>query len=387
MKKKNNRRKSIILVLGVVLSMGLISYQLREKPSKAATTEAQVVPEKETTNQNNTSFVLKKGDLELITVENTDKSIQWPISGRVVPKNTTQLFSEVQGKVLNRGFKLKEGIAFQPGQVLVALDDKEFRLQLEAQRSNFLNLLTGMMPDLKADYPNNYESWLNYIKNYKIGYYLSPLPPTLSDGEKYFVTANQVYSTYYSIKASEERLEKYRILAPYGGLVTAANIDKGSLVSPGQMLGTIINNQHYELEAAAGLEVVSKLKVGDKIIFTNNEIEGKWVGTVLRINDIVDSKTQNIPIYFEIKGKNIKAGMYLEGTFTGKAYSDVFTIPSEVLTRDDKVLLLSENTILSKSIQPVEFLQDSIIVRGLSDQDMVIANQFEVPVEGLKLTL
>ncbi|WP_255517953.1 efflux RND transporter periplasmic adaptor subunit [Fulvivirga sp. M361] len=177
------------------------------------------------------------------------------------------------------------------------------------------------------------------------------------------------------------------MVAPYNGLVTEALADKGSLVSPGQMVGTIINNQHFELEAAASIEVVSKLKVGDQIKFQSNEIEGDWIGTVIRINEIVDTKTQNIPIYFDIKGPNLKAGMYLEGVFMGISYGNVFTIPSSILTRDDKVLLLKDGVIIGKPVELVEFMQDSILVRGLSNQDLLIANQFSVPVEGLKLSM
>ena len=182
-------------------------------------------------------------------------------------------------------------------------------------------------------------------------------------------------------------MEKFRIVAPYTGLVTNALADKGSLVSPGQMLGTIINNQRFELEAAASLEVVSKLRIGDRIIFRSNEIEGEWIGIVLRINDIVDTKTQNIPVYFQITGPNLKSGMYLEGSLTGASHEDVFAIPVAALTRDDKVLLLAENVITGKKVELVDFLQDSILVRGLSDNDVLITNQFDVPVEGLKLSM
>lgn len=79
--------------------------------------------------------------------------------------------------------------------------------------------------------------------------------------------------------------------------------------------------------------------------------------------------------------------MYLEGIFTSESFENVFSIPSVVLTRDEKVLLLENNTIKGKSVELVEFLQDSILVRGLSDHDLLIANQFNVPVEGMKISV
>ncbi|MEM6642395.1 MAG: HlyD family efflux transporter periplasmic adaptor subunit [Bacteroidota bacterium] len=377
-------KTTLLVILGSVVSLALISYQFKEEPEQSASdkrkSEENISQEEQTVNK------IKKADLRLITVKATNKAITQPISGRIVPKNTTQLFSEVQGKVLSQGFKLKEGISFRKGESLMRLDAKEFKLQLEAQKSAFLNILTGMMSDLKADYPDNYSNWLNYIRAYKSGESLAELPKTQSDGEKYYVTSNQIYSTYYTIKSLEERLTKFNIIAPYDGSVTIANTDKGTLVSPGQMLGTIINNRSYELEAAAGIEVVTKLKVGDKITFSNNQLNGSWVGTVARISEIIDTKTQNIPVYFDIQGSNLKAGMYLEGFFKSESFENVFSIPSAMLTRDEKVLLLDNNVIRGKAVELVEFMQDSILVRGLSNDDLLIANQFNIPVEGMKIS-
>ncbi len=337
--------------------------------------------------QPGTEYVIRKNDLTLMPVKNRTKAVKLPVSGRVVPQNETQLYTEVQGKVLPGGFRFREGISFRRGDCLLTLDSKEFSLQLESQKSAFLNNLTGMMPDLKADYPANYENWLNYIKSYEIGQPLKPLPETKSDAEKYLVTANQVYNTYYAIKAQEERLKKYRIIAPYNGMITKTHVDIGGLVSPGQLLGTVINNENYELEAGVSLEIASQLRIGDQIEFTSNELTDQWVGKVTRINNIVDPNTQNIPVFFRISGKGIKSGMYLEGEFSSKTYEDVFVIPSEVLSRDEKVLLLKNNTILGKPIEPVEYLQDSIIIKGLADGDQLITNEFQIPVKGKRVTL
>ena len=372
------------ILVSILACIGFYSCQ-SEKVEQD--TDEDISSERQSSSQNENTFVITKQDLTLLEIQNAEKAILLPITGRVMPKNQTQLFSEVQGKILDRNFSLKEGVSFNKGDLLIALDATEFSLQLEAQRSAFLNILTGMMPDLKADYPDSYEQWLTYVQEYQSGQELKELPIPKNENEKYFITANQVYNTYFTIKAAEERYRKYQIIAPYSGIVTQTNIDKGSLVSPGQLLATIINNRQFELEAGVGLEVASKLKVGDKVIFKSNELKGEWIGTVIRMSDILDAKTQNIPIYFSIIGKNLKAGMYLEGNFKGDSFEDVVSIPSTALTRDNKVLLLENNSILGKEVELVEVMQDSVLVRGLVDKDVLISNQFNVPVEGLKLSM
>ncbi|TRX62681.1 hypothetical protein FNH22_00885 [Fulvivirga sp. M361] len=182
---KQKTKTIILLMIGVIVSMGLISYQVKkEEPEGAvnAIKDKQAAQGEKPANVTGT-FTLSRKDLELIRVKNSNQSLAWSISGRVAPKNTTHVFSEVQGKVLNEGFKLKAGLQFRAGEPLLQLDSQEFTLQLESQRSAFLNILTGMMPDLKADYPDNYQNWLNYIQSYENGQLLAALPTTKSDGK------------------------------------------------------------------------------------------------------------------------------------------------------------------------------------------------------------
>lgn len=143
----------------------------------------------------------------------------------------------------------------------------------------------------------------------------------------------------------------------------------------------------YELEAGIDLAAANRLKIGDQLAFTSNEIEGKWMGKVVRINNIIDPQTQNIPVYFRLKGKNLRSGMYLEGTFTKSKLNDVAIIPNSALGRDDQVLILQGDVIQRKEVVPVEYTGDSIIVTGLNDNDQLILNQFDVPVEGNKIKI
>ncbi|MEN0006656.1 MAG: HlyD family efflux transporter periplasmic adaptor subunit [Bacteroidota bacterium] len=333
------------------------------------------------------SYTIKKKDLILLPAKSGSRAVRTTIGGRVISKNTTQLFAEVQGTIKSTSRPFKAGIDFKKGETLVRIDREEFELSLESQRSAFLNVLTGMLPDLKSDYPDSYDQWLTYVKGYQFGNALKVLPEPKSTEEKFYLTTNQVYQLFFQIKSLEERLSKYTIAAPYSGTITASNIDVGSLVSPGQPLGTIANRLNYELEAGVPISVAERLKKGDKITFANNQLTGSWTGTVVRINKIVDPATQNIPVYFRLEGKGLKSGMYLEGAIEANMQEGVMVIPSAALGRDESVLVLQGDVIRRKAVTPIDFLQDSIVVKGLVEQDVVILNQFDIPVEGSKVAL
>jgi multidrug efflux pump subunit AcrA (membrane-fusion protein) len=328
--------------------------------------------------------VIQRSKLQLMKVSSKNKQIEELISGRVIAKNETQLFSEVQGLILASSISIKPGISFRKGQILLSIESEEFRFNLQSQKSAFLNTLTGIMPDLKSDYQDNYPEWLKYLDTIDINQSLAELPATKSKGEKFFVTSRGIYTSFYSLKALENRLSKYSIIAPYNGIITNATVDVGGLVSPGQPLATIISNE-LEIESGVSLKVAAQLKVGEKIDFSSNEMPGSWIGTLIRIGGTIDAQTQNIPVYFQISGQHIKPGMYLRGAYGSASFDDVYVIPSSALGRDQSVLILQGDLIMSKQVETIQIIQDSIVVKGLSAKDQVILTQFAEPVAGKKI--
>jgi multidrug efflux pump subunit AcrA (membrane-fusion protein) len=331
-----------------------------------------------------TIATIERSKLQLLEVSAKSKQVEELISGRVIAKNETQLFSEVQGLILPSSISMKPGISFRKGQTLVYIESEEFGLNLQSEKSAFLNTLTGIMPDLKSDYPDNYPEWLRYLETIDINQPLAELPTTKSKAEKFFVTSRGVYTFFYSLKALENRLSKYSIAAPYNGIITKAMVDVGGLVSPGQPLATIISNE-FEIESGVSLKVASQLKVGEEISFSSNEMTGSWIGTLIRVGGTIDAQTQNIPVYFQISGQNIKPGMYLRGAYRSASFEDVYVIPSSALGRDQSVLILQGDLIISKPVETVQIIQDSILVKGLSAKDQVILTQFAEPVAGKKI--
>ena len=377
--KKQNTIKPFLILIGIgLMSVACGSNEGEKSPD---------LQEKEiASNSQSTVQVIRKSDLELRTVKNETVTTYLPITGRVIPKNTTQLVAEVQGRILPGTKPFKAGTSFYKGQTILRIDGREFALNLESQKNAFLNILTGMMPDLKADYPDNYQNWLKYGSNYESGGALPVLPQTTSDSEKYFVTSRQVYNTYYSIKAQEERLNKFILSAPYSGSLSVALVDNGGLVSPGQPLGTFISNQSYEIESAVSLKLASTLKVGQKIAFTSRELNKTFTATIARVNDIVDPSTQNIPVFLSVKDKVLRSGMYLEGRVSSETYENAISIPIAILERDNTVHILEDGVIKKQEVAIMSTGTDTVTVRGLADNSQLILTTFENPISGLKLT-
>ncbi|MEO1412013.1 MAG: HlyD family efflux transporter periplasmic adaptor subunit [Bacteroidota bacterium] len=355
--------------------------------STEETPPTEASPSTVSTTDPTTGAQLRRSDLQLLSIRHEDRKDHQRLSGRVIPSHQTQLVAEVAGRILPNSLSFKVGTHFSKDAVLLQLDQQEFLLQLEAQRSTFFQALTAMLPDLKSDYADHYATWLDYVQGYRAGAVLPPLPEAQSQEERFYLTSRQIYSQYYGIKAQEERLRKYTIRAPYAGIITATQIDLGSYANPGQPLGTIIHRYQYELETGVDLKVASTLRMGDRVTFRSNEMPGSWVGKVLRNTNVVDPQTQNVSVFFRLEGKGLRPGMYLEGAYHSQTLEDVVAIPNRVLARDQSVLLLRDDVIVRQAVEPVEYLGDSLLIRGLHDGDLLILNQFDLPVEGNKIKI
>lgn len=96
----------------------------------------------------------------------------------------------------------RAGKKFQKGEILLRIDDEVYKNSLFAQKSNLLNQLTLLLPDLKIDFPQEYQKWDDYLANFEIS--------------KSF----NIYKLFYDIKSIEATYLKFFITAPFDGSVT-----------------------------------------------------------------------------------------------------------------------------------------------------------------------
>ena len=193
-------------------------------------------------------------------VKNSTLPVQLTTTGQVIAKNRVDLFAEVQGIMITGARQFKPGVSFAKGEVLLKVKSDDFRASVMAQKSNFLNLLTGALADIRLDFPNEFDKWESYVSDLDLEKNLSPLPKTNSDQEKFFITSRNILSTYYSIKNLEITLDKYTIRAPFNGTLTEALVNPGTIIRPGQKLGEFINPGEYELELAVSSNLAPFVK-------------------------------------------------------------------------------------------------------------------------------
>ena len=127
-----------------------------------------------------------------------------PITGKIKPDEKIDIYAEVQGKLLWSTKPFKEGLNYRRGEAMIVINSEEAALSLRSQKSTFLNALVKMIPDLKMDFPDDFEVWDRYLQDYNISQPLQPLPGTSVSKLKYFLASRNIYDQYYSIKSRKK---------------------------------------------------------------------------------------------------------------------------------------------------------------------------------------
>lgn len=320
-------------------------------------------------NKKQRKFPTRKIEKTVFTevVKNSEVPIVINERGSLRAKNRVQLFSEVQGVLKNTKKEFRVGVSFKKGEVLLNINSDEHTATLKAQKSVFQNLIVSIIPDLRMDYPEAFENWENYLKNFDVESPIRKIPESTSDKEKYFITAKNIYTTYYNIKNLEVRLEKYKIRAPFDGIITETNVNKGGMIRAGQNIGEFINTDIFELVLSVNAALANDLRIGKNVVLHDLSQSIEVTGKVVRISGKIDQTSQTLDVFIDVKGNNLREGLYLEAKMFARNVPNAFEIKRKLLLPNNRVFVFKDSVLSTVTITPVFYKENSIIVKGLED--------------------
>lgn len=296
-----------------------------------------------------------------------------PANGNLTAKRRVELYAEVQG-VFNVGNKpFKTGTEYKKGETIICIDASEYSASVQSAKSNLYNELTSIMPDLRLDYPDIFPKWQTYLSNYDLDRSTPDLPEMTDEKEKFFISGRGILSSYYNVKNLEQRLSKYRISAPFDGVLTEALVTEGTLVRSGQKLGEFINTEIYELEVAVSKTFSDLLQIGEQVELTNLTKTKTYKGTVARINGRVDQASQTIKAFIDVDDNRLREGMYLEANLNAKNEPDAIEIDRGLLRENDQIFIVRDTILDLIDVKPVHFSERTVVLKEVPDGTVIMS--------------
>jgi multidrug efflux pump subunit AcrA (membrane-fusion protein) len=360
-------RKVLLVILGIIILGGAsyIAFLLINAPKEA--------------NKANKNIYKP---IAIDTITNSDIPIVVKTNGVAEALKKFELFSEVQGVFQYSSKDFRAGQTYDKGQILLKINNEEFMANVISAKSDFFNLLVALMPDIKIDYPNEFEQWQTYINEFDVQEPLQQLPEP-SKQLKYFITGRGILSSYFNIKNLETRLNKFTIRAPFDGVLTEATINLGTLVRPGQRLGEFISPSVYEIQIALQKSMIPYLSVGDSVQLKSLDANFLALGKISRINKQIDAQTQTIQVFVQTKDQNVKEGLYLQAEIEGQTIQNAYSINRSLLNNANQVFVVKDSILDYRTVTPIYFTEDKALVKGLNDGETIMTSNLSSAYPGM----
>lgn len=313
-----------------------------------------------------------------------------PVEGRVESLYRMDILTETTGILLIGGKEFREGMEFTAGEVMLRLDATEARTQLMSQRSQFLQLLSNALADLKLDFESNWPAWEGFVNAVDVEATLPVMPEPGSDRERLFLANRGILSTYHTIRSAEERLEKYTVIAPFDGVVTAASVRPGGLVRAGQMAGVLVGRDAFEIKTAVHARYLTTVQLGDQVEFHDENGEVVARGTVHRIAGHVDPATQSASVFCRVSpvaGRSalLRDGRFLSGEIASDPIDSAVVVPLTWLDVNDAVYAIESESLVTRPVEVAFRSRSEAIVRGLDSGTVLLGEVLASAFDGMEV--
>jgi RND family efflux transporter MFP subunit len=294
--------------------------------------------------------------------------------GRVASLENVVLSAEVSGKILPGDVTLKEGQSFRKGDVLVHIYSEDMKAALQSMRSSYLQLMSSALPDLKIDYPDQYDKWRAFFNNIHISSMMPELPVIESEKERVFVASKNILTQYYSIIQQEVNFKRYTLYAPFNGTYKTVTSEVGSVASMNMQIASLIRTDEMEVIVPVLPEELDWIHKGMKVDLMRNNGENVQ-GVVSRVAGFIDPGSQSVNVYISARNtpsRHLLEGEYVEAEFSSLEVITGMVVPREALLNEQKMYVLEEGKIQERQVKVVDRLEDYYVIQGYNEGEILV---------------
>ena len=340
--------------------------------------------------------------VEALTTSFKDVPVLIEAYGDLRSIRMVEIAAEVAGNVVEVHPRLQTGEVINEGELLFAIDDRDYRTEYESNRTRLAILKRDK--ELTA---KELKRMRTLFEENKVG--------TKAGVEKAEQAANNSANRFAQVQQAmiraEIKLERCRVLAPFTCRITSKNIEKGQYVAPGKIVLGLADDSILEIEvpldsrdAFEWLQFTEK-KVNDsavpeawfasvkpvqcEVIWTENA-NNSATGVMNRVSSF-DKNTRTVKVVLRIDSRQFSelnrpmplvAGMFCRVVIPGGTMNHVIELPRWAVSFEENVYVIRDNRLETVPVTVARVQENnSYISKGLAEGDMVIITRLVNPLE------
>lgn len=327
--------------------------------------------------------------VRVVEVRRSAREQELTLPGTTLADQQTSLYARINGYLKSFAFDL--GDVVKKGQLVAEIDSPEVDQQLRQARAT-LGVAQAALLQAQANQDLAKvaaDRWASLVKEKAVSQQEADekrltLVAREADGE---AARAMIRAQEANVKRLEELSSFKTIVAPFDGVITARNVEIGTLVSEGSGTGArelfrMVQNSSLRLHVPVPEAFVPAVKPGMETSLAFGAYSGRvFKGKVSRISGAVDAASRTLLVEIRIPNDDGKLmpGMYAQVTFRLSREGAPLLMPSTAL------LVRPEGTIVAqvgkdqvvhyrKITVGRDFGTDIEIVSGLEEHDLVMAN-------------
>ena len=235
------------------------------------------------------------------------------VVGTVRASQSSQIASQMMGNILE--VRVHEGDRVGRGQVLAVIDDSQPRASLD-QATGAQSAARQEVSGAETEFHLAEATF----KRYQDLYEKKSVSPQEFDEVKARFQGTQAHldmsrahqaQAQAALARARTSLEYSQVRASFDGVVTARQVDAGTLASPGMPLFTLEDTRHYRLDATVDEGDISLVRIGQTIPARIDALDAELAGKVAQIVPAADSATRSFLIKIDLPtDKRLRSGLF-----------------------------------------------------------------------------
>jgi RND family efflux transporter MFP subunit len=328
--------------------------------------------------------------------------------GTVEAKRAINLVPQVSGRVTSVSERMQAGAFFDAGEVLVRVDETDYRLAVEQSRSQVAQAEYSLATVQEEAHVARAE-WERLQRDGDAGGELTDAEPSaLVFREPQLRQARAALdAARAALELAELNLARCTLTAPFAGRVLEEAVDLGQYVRTGEVLGRIYDTEVAEITVNLADRDLAWIAVpreqdgaGGTTAIVRGEFGGRthdWQGKAVRIGGAIDEVSRTVPVVVEVgdpyatdDGRPpLLKGMFVQILFRAEPPAGSVTIPRRGLRPRDEVWVLDDEDNLR--IRQVEVarasIETAVITGGLQPGDRLITSNLQYVVDGMAVRI
>jgi len=340
--------------------------------------------------------------VKVVPVKRGDLVMRLQSPGEAYTERNIVLKAEVTGTI--KTLSAKEGRHVRAGEILVEIDDQEYRLKWERSEALRLKYLSDLLLDKQFAPPAKEmdPAAADRIKRAEQDFskagslfgqglisreefekakrsYESLLIESGVKQEEVMAAAKGLTQAEIDAKIAQLELDRTKIRAPFAGIVSEIKVSPQENISAGRELFTLVDISRIKVQARVLESEIGKMKVGYEASLRFSAYPGKaFKGHVEAVSPIINPEDRTCAVHIAVDNpqEEIKPGMHAEVEIAADIYKDRLLVPQEsVLVRGGRklVFVVEEGLAKWRYIEVgLENKDSAEVLDGVKEGEMVI---------------